>query len=205
MSRYDVLVAWDEIVSQFPGGFSPATGNFISPWLYLFLSPWGYIFKYITNFRGIIVREGTKETSKTRKEKTKMKNGNSKRKNIVLAQAVESGNVAKVEKTMTTADAQRSVAQAQLEFFTTLVNQGVQEQGIEFIAETDTHVNRYVDTLQKLAQLRGLDATVEMLQDRFETNGAIDTETEIEGNIETDQINQPLTLHMNLILQSHFK
>ena len=134
-----------------------------------------------------------------------MKNGNSKRKNIVLAQAVESGNVAKVEKTMTTADAQRSVAQAQLEFFTTLVNQGVQEQGIEFIAETDTHVNRYVDTLQKLAQLRGLDATVEMLQDRFETNGSIDTETEIEGNIETDQINQPLTLHMNLILQSHFK
>ena len=134
-----------------------------------------------------------------------MKNGNSKRKNIVLAQAVESGNVAKVEKTMTTADAQRSVAQAQLEFFTTLVNQGVQEQGIEFIAETDTHVNRYVDTLQKLAQLRGLDATVEMLQDRFENNGAIDTETEIEGNIETDQINQPLTLHMNLILQSHFK
>ena len=134
-----------------------------------------------------------------------MKNGNSKRKNIVLAQAVESGNVAKVEKTMTTADAQRSVAQAQLEFFTTLVNQGVQEQGIEFIAETDTHVYRYVDTLQKLAQLRGLDATVEMLQDRFETNGAIDTETEIEGNIETDQINQPLTLHMNLILQSHFK
>ena len=205
MSRYDVLVAWDEIVSQFPGGFSPATGNFFSPWLYLFLSPWGYIFQYITNFRGIIVREGTKETSKTRKEKTKMKNGNSKRKNIVLAQAVESGNVAKVEKTMTTADAQRSVAQAQLEFFTTLVNQGVQEQGIEFIAETDTHVNRYVDTLQKLAQLRGLDATVEMLQDRFETNGAIDTETEIEGNIETDQINQPLTLHMNLILQSHFK
>ena len=134
-----------------------------------------------------------------------MKNGNSKRKNIVLAQAVESGNVAKVEKTMTTADAQRSVAQAQLEFFTTLVNQGVQEEGIEFIAETYTHVNRYVDTLQKLAQLRGLDATVEMLQDRFETNGAIDTETEIEGNIETDQINQPLTLHMNLILQSHFK
>ena len=62
-----------------------------------------------------------------------------------------------------------------------------------------------MDTLQKLAQLRGLDATVEMLQDRFETNGAIDTETEIEGNIETDQINQPLTLHMNLILQSHFK
>ena len=134
-----------------------------------------------------------------------MKNGNSNRKNIVMAKAIESGNVAKVEKTMTTADAQRSVAQAQLEFFTTLVNQGVQEQGIEFIAETDTHVNRYVDTLQKLAQLRGLDATVEMLQDRFETNGAIDTETEIEGNIETDQINQPLTLHMNLILQSHFK
>ena len=205
MSRYDVLVAWDEIVSQFPGGFSPATGNFFSPWLDLFLNQRGYIFQDITNFRGIIVREGTKETSKTRKEKTKMKNGNSKRKNIVLAQAVESGNVAKVEKTMTTADAQRSVAQAQLEFFTTLVNQGVQEQGIEFIAETDTHVNRYVDTLQKLAQLRGLDATVEMLQDRFETNGAIDTETEIEGNIETDQINQPLTLHMNLILQSHFK
>ena len=128
-----------------------------------------------------------------------MKNNNSSRKNIVMAKAIESGNVAKVEQTMTTEDTQRSVSQARLEFFTTLVNQGVQEQGIEFIAETDTHVNRYVNTLQKLAQLRGLDATVEMLQDRFETNGAIDTEKEIEGNIETDQINQPLTLNEKLI------
>ena len=128
-----------------------------------------------------------------------MKNNNSNRKNIVMAKAIASGKVAEAEKTMTTADIQRSVSQARLEFFTTLVNQGVQEQGIEFIAETDTHVNRYVNTLQKLAQLRGLDATVEMLQDRFETNGAIDTEKEIEGNIETDQINQPLTLNEKLI------
>ena len=63
--------------------------------------------------------EGTKETSKTRKEKTKMKNGNSNRKNIVLAKAVESGKVAAAEKTMTSADTQRSVSQARLEFFST--------------------------------------------------------------------------------------
>ena len=62
-----------------------------------------------------------------------MKNGNSNRKNIVMAKAIESGNVAKVEKTMTTADIQRSVSQASIEFFTTLLNQGVKEQGVEFL------------------------------------------------------------------------
>ena len=123
-----------------------------------------------------------------------MKNGNSNRKNIVMAKAIESGNVAKVEKTMTTADIQRSVSQASIEFFTTLLNQGVDEQGVEFLDN-----NRYVDTLQKLAKIRGLHATVDMLKNRFETEGAIDTEKEIEGNIETDQINQPLTTHEKLI------
>ena len=123
-----------------------------------------------------------------------MKNNNSNRKNIVMAKAIASGKVAEAEKTMTTADIQRSVSQSRLEFLTTLINQGVKEQGTEFLDN-----NRYVDTLQKLAELRGLTATVEMLKDRFETNGAIDTEKEIEGNIETDQINQPLTLHEKLI------
>ena len=111
-----------------------------------------------------------------------------------MAKAIASGKVAEAEKTMTTADIQRSVSQSRLEFLTTLINQGVKEQGTEFLDN-----NRYVDTLQKLAELRGLTATVEMLKDRFETNGAIDTEKEIEGNIETDQINQPLTLHEKLI------
>ena len=123
-----------------------------------------------------------------------MKNGNSNRKNIVLAQAIESGKVAQAEKTMTTADVQRSVSQASIEFFTTLLNQGVEEQGVEFLDN-----NRYVDTLQKLAKIRGLHATVDMLKTRFETDGAIDTEKEIEGNMATDQINQPLTTHEKLI------
>ena len=123
-----------------------------------------------------------------------MKNNNSNRKNIVLAQAIESGKVAEAEKTMTTADVQRSVSQASIEFFTTLLNQGVEEQGVEFLDN-----NRYVDTLQKLAELRGLTATVDMLKNRFETDGAIDPEKEIEGNMATDQINQPLTTHEKLI------
>ena len=121
-----------------------------------------------------------------------MKNGNSKRKNIVLAQAVESGNVAKVEKTMTTADIQRSVSQASLEFLTTILNQGVAEEGTEFLTENPRAV-KIVGTLQKLAKLRGLTTTVEMLKDMFENEGLIDTDKEIEGNTDTDQINQPLS------------
>ena len=59
-----------------------------------------------------------------------MKNNNSNRKNIVMAKAIASGKVAEAEKTMTSADTQRSVSQARLEFLTTLINQGVKEQGI---------------------------------------------------------------------------
>ena len=121
-----------------------------------------------------------------------MKNGNSNRKNIVMAKAIESGNVAKVEKTMTTADIQRSVSQASLEFLTTILNQGVAEEGTEFLTENARAV-KIVGTLQKLAKLRGLTTTDEMLKDRFENEGLIDTDKEIEGNTDTDQINQPLS------------
>ena len=121
-----------------------------------------------------------------------MKNNNSNRKNIVLAEAIASGRVAEADKTMTAEDNQRSVSQASLEFLTTILNQGVAEEGTEFLTENPRAV-KIVGTLQKLAKLRGLTTTVEMLKDRFENEGLIDTDKEIEGNTDTDQINQPLS------------
>ena len=121
-----------------------------------------------------------------------MKNNNSNRKNIVLAEAIASGKVAEADKTMTAEDNQRSVSQASLEFLTTILNQGVAEEGTEFLTENPRAV-KIVGTLQKLAKLRGLTTTVEMLKDRFENEGLIDTDKEIEGNTDTDQINQPLS------------
>ena len=93
---------------------------------------------------------------------------------------------------MTAEDNQRSVSQASLEFLTTILNQGVAEEGTEFLTENPRAV-KIVGTLQKLAKLRGLTTTVEMLKDRFENEGLIDTDKEIEGNTDTDQINQPLS------------
>ena len=121
-----------------------------------------------------------------------MKNNNSNRKNIVLAEAIASGKVAEADKTMTAEDNQRSVSQASLEFLTTILNQGVAEEGTEFLTENPRAV-KIVGTLQKLAKIRGLTTTVEMLKDRFENEGLIDTDKEIEGNTDTDQINQPLS------------
>ena len=121
-----------------------------------------------------------------------MKNNNRNRKNIVLAEAIASGKVAEADKTMTAEDNQRSVSQASLEFLTTILNQGVAEEGTEFLTENPRAV-KIVGTLQKLAKLRGLTTTVEMLKDRFENEGLIDTDKEIEGNTDTDQINQPLS------------
>ena len=121
-----------------------------------------------------------------------MKNNNRNRKNIVLAEAIASGRVAEADKTMTAEDNQRSVSQASLEFLTTILNQGVAEEGTEFLTENPRAV-KIVGTLQKLAKLRGLTTTVEMLNDRFENEGLIDTDKEIEGNTDTDQINQPLS------------
>lgn len=121
-----------------------------------------------------------------------MKNNNRNRKNIVLAEAIASGRVAEADKTMTAEDNQRSVSQASLEFLTTILNQGVAEEGTEFLTENPRAV-KIVGTLQKLAKLRGLTTTVEMLKDRFENEGLIDTDKEIEGNTDTDQINQPLS------------
>ena len=121
-----------------------------------------------------------------------MKNINRNRKNIVLAEAIASGRVAEADKTMTAEDNQRSVSQASLEFLTTILNQGVAAEGTEFLTENPRAVN-IVGTLQKLAKLRGLTTTVEMLKDRFENEGLIDTDKEIEGNTDTDQINQPLS------------
>ena len=121
-----------------------------------------------------------------------MKNNNRNRKNIVLAEAIASGRVAEADKTMTAEDNQRSVSQASLEFLTTILNQGVAEEGTEFLTENPRAV-KIGGTLQKLAKLRGLTTTVEMLKDRFENEGLIDTDKEIEGNTDTDQINQPLS------------
>ena len=121
-----------------------------------------------------------------------MKNNNRNRKNIVLAEAIASGRVAEADKTMTAEDNQRSVSQASLEFLTTILDQGVAEEGTEFLTENPRAV-KIVGTLQKLAKLRGLTTTVEMLKDRFENEGLIDTDKEIEGNTDTDQINQPLS------------
>ena len=108
-----------------------------------------------------------------------MKNNNRNRKNIVLAEAIASGRVAEADKTMTAEDNQRSVSQASLEFLTTILNQGVAEEGTEFLTENPRAV-KIVGTLQKLAKLRGLTTTVEMLKDRFENEGLIDTDKEIE-------------------------
>ena len=110
----------------------------------------------------------------------------------ILAEAIASGRVAEADKTMTAEDNQRSVSQASLEFLTTILNQGVAEEGTEFLTENPRAV-KIVGTLQKLAKLRGLTTTVEMLKDRFENEGLIDTDKEIEGNTDTDQINQPLS------------
>ena len=121
-----------------------------------------------------------------------MKNNNRTTKNIILAEAIASGRVAEADKTMTAEDNQRSVSQASLEFLTTILNQGVAEEGTEFLTENPRAV-KIVGTLQKLAKLRGLTTTVEMLKDRFENEGLIDTDKEIEGNTDTDQINQPLS------------
>ena len=121
-----------------------------------------------------------------------MKNNNSNRKNIVLAEAIASGKVAEADKTMTAGDNQRSVSQASLEFLTTILNQGVAEEGTEFLTENPRAV-KIVGTLQKLAKVRGLTTTVDLLKASFQNEGLIDTDKEIEGNTDTDQINQPLS------------
>ena len=122
-----------------------------------------------------------------------MANGNSKRRNIVLAEAVKSGQTAVAEKTMTTADKQREVHQAHLEFVTELVNGGVKDSGIDWLDN-----NRYVDVLVKLAEVRGLKVTHDMLKERFAKQGLVDTNKELEG-AESDSINQPLTTHSRLM------
>lgn len=122
-----------------------------------------------------------------------MANGNSKRRNIVLAEAVASGQTAVAEKTMTSADRQRAVHQAHLEFITHLINDGVKNEGVDFLDEND-----YVGTLIKIAKIRGLKVTADMMKERFAKQGLIDTEKEIEGK-ESDSINQPLTTHGKLI------
>jgi len=122
-----------------------------------------------------------------------MANGNSKRKNIVLAEAVASGQTAIAEATMTSADRQRAVHQAHLEFVTHLLNDGVKNDGIDFLDD-----NNYVDTLIQIAKIRGLKVSADMLKERFATQGLVDTEKEIEGR-ESDSINQPLTLTGKLI------
>ena len=124
----------------------------------------------------------------------KIKEGNHLRRNIMFAKAMESGAVETATKTMGEADKKREIHQAHLAFVTELINGGVKEAGIEWLDNDGEH---YSSMLLRLAEIRGLTVTHEMLKERFADQGLVDIDKELEGD-DADQINQPLTLHEKL-------
>jgi len=120
----------------------------------------------------------------------------SSRKDVVLDKAIADGQIAMAQAEAESAwvannlesdsDRQRKVHQAHLEFITRIVNDGVKNDGVDWLGD----YNPYVDTLLALARIRGLKVTEQNIIDRFTNEGLVDVDAETERQqSDNEQVN----------------